>query len=85
MGKTFWRQNWKLYKCKMSGDQPSGSDLRASKDTITAAQRHWHAELDDLQKSFDQTAQHVDPDLYTPIATRCSQESLCVCFAVCQS
>lgn len=64
--RTFWRQNWKLYMCKTSGDQPSGSELRASKDSITAAQRQWHAELDDLQKSFDQTAQHVDPDLYTP-------------------
>jgi len=64
--KTFWRQNWKLYKCKTSSDQASDSDMRASKGTITAAQREWHTELDDLQKIFDQTAQHVDPDLYNP-------------------
>lgn len=64
--RTFWRQNWKLYKCKTSGDQPTGSELRASKDTISAAQRQWLTELDEIQKTFDQTAQHVDPDLYNP-------------------
>ncbi len=64
--RTFWRQNWKLYKCKTSKNQPPGDELRASKDTISGAQRHWHTELDELQKSFDQTAQQVDPDLYNP-------------------
>jgi hypothetical protein len=63
---TFWRQNWKLYKCKTSGDGPSGNELHASKGTISAAQHNWHAELEELQKTFDQTAQHVDPDLYNP-------------------
>ena len=64
--RTFWRQNWKLYECKTSSYQLSGSELPASKDMITAVQSRWHAELDDLQKSFDQTAHQVDPDLYNP-------------------
>lgn len=64
--KTFWRQNWKLYKCKTKGNGPPTGELRVSKDTITATQLEWRANLDDLQKLFDQTAQHVDPDLYNP-------------------
>lgn len=64
--KTFWRQNWKLYKCRTNDDSPPSGGLQASRDTITAAQRDWATEVDDLQKSFDQTAQHVDPDLYIP-------------------
>lgn len=61
--KYFWRQNWTLYKCTTHNEQPSDNE-DSSRDVIIAARREWQAELAEIQKKFDETAQRTDPDLY---------------------
>jgi hypothetical protein len=64
--KSFWRQNWTLYACKTTRDEPAGDDAATPDGAIADLKRQWYAELDDIQKTFDQVAHEVDPDLYNP-------------------
>lgn len=64
--KSFWRQNWTLYACKTTRDEPAGDEAATLDSAITDLKRQWYAELDDIQKTFDQVSHEVDPDLYNP-------------------
>jgi hypothetical protein len=63
--RTFWRSNWKLYKCDtrpLSGEASKYAD----RSDVRQARSAWLESLELITGEFLEVARTVDPDLYFP-------------------